>query len=68
MSVISYDDLPLAEHLQPPLTTIAMPLVELGRTAVDAICAQLNGGGPKDVTINTRPEVVIRSSTSSPQE
>ncbi len=68
MSVISYDDLPLAEHLQPPLTTIAMPLVELGRTAVDALCAQLNGGGPKDITIDTRPEVVVRSSTAAPRK
>ena len=64
MSVISYDDLPLAEHLQPPLTTIAMPLVELGRTAVDALCAQLSGAGPHDVTIDTKPEVVVRSSTA----
>jgi LacI family transcriptional regulator len=68
MSVISYDDLPLAEHLQPPLTTIAMPLLELGRTAVDALCAQLNGERPSNITIDTRPDVVIRSSTSAPRK
>lgn len=63
MSVISYDDLPLAEHLQPPLTTIAMPLVELGRMAVDAICDHLGGAQPHNVEVPTRPQVVVRQST-----
>ncbi|MDQ0867480.1 LacI family DNA-binding transcriptional regulator [Arthrobacter globiformis] len=64
ISVISYDDLPLADYLQPPLTTIAMPLVELGRTAVNALCDQLNGGLPADLIIPSDPQVVTRKSTA----
>ncbi|MDQ0923881.1 DNA-binding LacI/PurR family transcriptional regulator [Pseudarthrobacter sp. W1I19] len=64
VSVISYDDLPLAEYLQPPLTTIAMPLVELGKAAVDVLCDQLAGGEPCDLTIPSIPEVVVRKSTA----
>lgn len=66
VSVISYDDLPLAEYLQPPLTTIAMPLVELGRTAVDAICLQLEGKSAQDIVVPAQPEVVVRQSTAPP--
>lgn len=64
ISVISYDDLPLADYLQPPLTTIAMPLVELGRTAVNALCDQLNGQPPGDLTIPSDPQVIRRKSTA----
>lgn len=64
VSVVSYDDLPLAEFLIPALTTIAMPLDELGRAAVDAISAQLDGEKPSDVVIPTHPRVIQRSSTA----
>ncbi|MCB5280781.1 LacI family DNA-binding transcriptional regulator [Arthrobacter sp. ES1] len=65
MSVISYDDLPLAGYLDPPLTTIAMPLDELGRASVDAVCAQLDGEKPQNIYVPTAPQVVVRQSTSS---
>lgn len=66
LSVISYDDLPLAGFLTPPLTTVAMPLVELGAAAVDAVLDQLHGAPPRDIMVTTPPEVVIRHSTNSP--
>lgn len=66
LSVISYDDLPLAGFLTPPLTTVAMPLVELGAAAVDAVLDQLHGGPPRDIMVATQPEVVVRHSTSAP--
>jgi DNA-binding LacI/PurR family transcriptional regulator len=67
LSVISYDDLPLAGFLTPPLTTIAMPLLELGAAAVDAALDQLHGHPPRDVIVPTKPEVIIRNSTGSPR-
>jgi DNA-binding LacI/PurR family transcriptional regulator len=63
VSVISYDELPLAEYLEPPLTTVAMPLLELGIAAVDALCAQLQGEPARDITIPSDPKVIVRSST-----
>ncbi len=66
LSVISYDDLPLADYLDPPLTTVAMPLLELGAAAVDALVEQLSGQPPRDVTIPTTPLVVARRSTGRP--
>jgi DNA-binding LacI/PurR family transcriptional regulator len=64
LSVIAYDDMPLAEFLRPPLTTVRMPLAELGAAAVDALIDQLLGGEPRDVTVETEPQIVVRRSTA----
>jgi DNA-binding LacI/PurR family transcriptional regulator len=64
LSVIAYDDIPLADYLRPPLTTVRMPLGELGAAAVDALLDQLLGGEPRDVTVDTEPEIVVRRSTA----
>lgn len=62
VSVIAYDDLPLAEHLTPPLDTVAMPLAELGLTAVRALVDQIDGGAPRDIEVPTPPRLVSRGS------
>ena len=66
LSLVTYDDMPLADYLRPPLTTIRMPLSELGAAAVDALVEQLLGGEPHDVVVPGEPEVVVRSSTAPP--
>lgn len=66
ISVLGYDDLPLADYLDPPLTTIAMPLLELGAAAVDAVVGQIRGGPPGDLIIGTSPTVIERRSVSGP--
>ena len=68
LSVISYDDMPLADYLHPPLTTVRMPLAELGAAGVDALVDQLLGGEPRDVMVATEPEVIVRKSTAPPPE
>ena len=37
ISVLAYDELPIAEYLSPPLSTVAVPIERLGTAAVDAI-------------------------------
>jgi len=64
VSLLTYDDLPLADYLDPPLTSIAMPLQELGAAAVDALLDQLDGGEPRDVLVPGEPQVVDRASTA----
>jgi LacI family transcriptional regulator len=67
MSVISLDEMPLAGYLFPPLTTVRMPLGELGAASVDALAVQLRGALPQDVVVETVPRVVVRSSTAAPR-
>jgi LacI family transcriptional regulator len=65
VSVISYDDMPLAEFLQPSLTTVRVPLEALGVAAFDALSAQLDGQPSEDVVVPTEPTVIVRESTAA---
>ena len=66
VSLIGYDEDPLCECLEVPLTAIRMPLGELGRVAVDALIDQVEGSPPRDVTVDTPPHLVVRESTCRP--
>jgi DNA-binding LacI/PurR family transcriptional regulator len=66
VSVVAYDDLPLANYLWPPLDTIAMPLAELGRTAVSALVDQIDGAPPKDIRLPVAPRLELRGSSAAP--
>ncbi len=63
VSVIGFEDLPLAAYLSPPLTTIRMPLVELGSHAVDTLLAEIRGGDVRSTQVGIPPELVVRAST-----
>ncbi|GAA0977513.1 hypothetical protein GCM10009555_038800 [Acrocarpospora macrocephala] len=51
VSVVSFDDHPLASWMRPKLTTVALPHYELGRKAVDVLFAEMgrDGGRPGEV-------------------
>ncbi|WP_217237530.1 LacI family DNA-binding transcriptional regulator [Streptomyces sp. AC555_RSS877] len=66
ISIVGNDDLPVAAHLSPPLTTVAMPLYELGTAAVDALVAAIQGAPVGDVLVPTEPRLVLRGSTARP--
>jgi LacI family transcriptional regulator len=51
VSVVSFDDHPIASWLRPGLTTVALPYHDLGAKAVDLLLA---GGEPHDVNRSTR--------------
>ncbi|MGH1553525.1 LacI family DNA-binding transcriptional regulator [Streptomyces sp. L7] len=67
ISLVGNDDLPVAGYLTPPLTTVAMPLHELGTAAVDALVAEIRGESPGDVVVPTEPRLVLRGSTAGPR-
>lgn len=66
LSLVVYDDDPVGEYLEAPLTVIAMPLYELGASAVDSLIDQIEGDAPADVIVETEPQLVIRASTGPP--
>lgn len=66
LSLVGFDDDPLAEWLSPALTTVRQPFTELGQKAMELLFKQLTG---KKVTTNliTLPvEWVPRASTAAP--
>src|SRR5712691_10296386 len=63
LSLVCHDDDPVCGYLDAPLTAVRMPLHELGSTAVDVLLEQVEGAAPRDVVIETAPELVVRRST-----
>lgn len=62
VSIVGYDDVPMAAHMWPPLTTVHIPAEELGRTAV-RMALQAQRGLPNRETI-LGTHVVVRESVA----
>ena len=61
-----YDDDPLTEFLEVPLTTIRMPLFALGTVRSRRSRTRSTAARPYDLEIQTLPELVLRASTAPP--
>ncbi len=66
LSVIGYNDVPLTDQLQPPLTTIRLPGYELGRLAAELVLTRIDGAESTTERVVLAPELVVRSSTGEP--
>jgi LacI family transcriptional regulator len=65
VSVIGFDDIPMASQVFPALTTIRQPLAEMGRAAVRMMLAKLRGVEPPSNRITLATELVERTSTQA---
>jgi LacI family transcriptional regulator len=66
VSLVGFHDAPVAMYLDPELTTVRMPLREMGSAAVESLLALLDGRPVEDVRVATPPELVVRGSTAPP--
>lgn len=64
VSIVGYDDIPLATDLRPGLTTVHVPYEELGRTAVRAALDRPAGRAERHQMLGTH--VIIRQSADRP--
>jgi len=63
MSVVGYGDIPAAQDTDPPLTTVTIPLRQVGRLAMEQVLRQLDGEPPTPLTLPTT--LAIRRSTAA---
>jgi DNA-binding LacI/PurR family transcriptional regulator len=68
ISVIVSDELALAAHTAPPLTTIRMHLSRMGEVAARMLLDRLSGEPVAAVVIPEPPELVVRGSTAPPRK
>lgn len=68
VSVIGFDDLPLARFFQPGLTTIAQPKGMIGRRAVELLVDILRDVDSPTRHVTLHHELVIRDSTAAPAQ
>lgn len=61
VAVTGFDDVPVARHMHPPLTTVRQPILELGATAFDVLYSRISTGrGQREVVLPV--QLVIRES------
>lgn len=63
VAVVGFDDIPLAEHCHPPLTTVHQPIYEIGKMVSEMVIRIIEGGELPERQIILRPQLVIRGST-----
>lgn len=61
VAVVGYDDIALAAHFHPPLTTVRQPIEAAGRALVDSLLRQIGGEKPRSQLLLT--ELVTRETT-----
>ncbi|MGI8448585.1 MAG: LacI family DNA-binding transcriptional regulator, partial [Streptosporangiaceae bacterium] len=69
MSVVSLDEDECLPFLDVPVTSVAMPLAELGSAAVDALITRIDQGEPGelgDIMIREPMSLVLRQSVAAP--
>jgi DNA-binding LacI/PurR family transcriptional regulator len=63
VAVVGFDDIDLAAFVDPPLTTVAQPKIEMGRLAADWLLDMIETGRPpKNRLMTLTPVLVVRRS------
>lgn len=66
LSIIVSDELALAAHTDPPLSTVLMPVTRMGEVAANMLFAAMAKGPVADVVLPDEPQLVLRASTAPP--
>jgi DNA-binding LacI/PurR family transcriptional regulator len=66
LSVVGFDDVPVASWVDPPLTTVHQPLTEMAAAATELALALGRGEQPAQTRIELATSLVLRQSTGPP--
>lgn len=68
LSVVGFDDLPVARWVGPPLTTIRQPLVDMAVAAGELVVSMAAGREPTQSRVELATELIVRESTAPPRD
>jgi LacI family transcriptional regulator len=67
LTVVGYDDAPLASRIWPSLTTVRLPIRDMGKIAAERLIAKIQQPeGPATPASTVHPHLVVRDSSSKP--
>ncbi len=66
LSLLTFDDHPILEHTDPPLTAIRLPMAEMGMLGAQMLIDAVGGSPISHVRTTMTPVLVVRRSTSAP--
>ncbi len=67
LSVTGFDDVYLAEHDHPPLTTLRQPIYEMGERLCQMVLRMLRGDALEQPQVLLTPRLMVRQSTGRPR-
>ena len=68
LSIVGFDDAPMASRIWPPLTTVRLPIRDMGQMAAEKLLAAGRGEDPNDLRQpEVRPTLIARESTAPPK-
>ena len=67
ISVVGHNDMPFMDQVDPPLTTVSVPQVEVGAAAARMLVALTQGERPASERVLLPTELVVRGSTTHRQ-
>jgi len=67
VSVVGFDDIPLARYTSPPLTSVRMSAGDVGSTAFDALFRLIGGERLEGDVYQVPTQLVVRRSTTRPR-
>jgi LacI family repressor for deo operon, udp, cdd, tsx, nupC, and nupG len=67
LSVVGFDDIKFARHIDPPLTTISQPMREIGEGTVRLLLEILRGDEIQPVSVTLPHQLTVRGSTAPPR-
>jgi LacI family transcriptional regulator len=62
--VVGYDDIYLAQHASPPLTTMHVDTMAMGRAAVQLLSFRLDNPDTARMTLTIHPRMIERDSVA----
>ena len=64
IALVGFDDIPLAEYFDPPLTTIRLPAYELGWAGGERLIRIIQGEGLNDLSLLLETKLITRQSST----
>lgn len=68
ISVTGYNDMPFVDKFKPPLTTVRIPLYEMGVKAAQEMLDLLESADPQPKQLKLQPTLIVRGSTAPPHQ
>jgi LacI family transcriptional regulator len=62
ISITGFDDIPLAEHSHPPLTTVHQPVYQIGGMVTEMLAKKIRGQALENERVLLQPSLIVRSS------
>lgn len=63
VSVVGFDDVPMAQYLRPPLTTLRQPIAEVGAKVVEMLLKLIRGEPLPERRVLLPPRLIVRESS-----